>query len=65
VGYLDRVEIEVDAGPDGAADRVQEYRLLLQAHFIDHLGDQAMYDAMAASGTVFRLDRLEALGMSV
>jgi hypothetical protein len=53
VGGLHRIGIKVQIRPDGAAHGVCDDRLFPQAHFIDYLGDDPVYNPVAAAAAVF------------
>ena len=55
VRHLNVAHVEIVVGEDGAADRADQHRAVLDAQFVDGLGQQFVDDAVAAAGAVVRL----------
>ena len=52
VGRLDPVDVDIIVSQHGTSDRRNPDRIVLQPHFVDHLGDQLVNHSVTASRTI-------------
>ena len=65
VGSLLHIAVEILVGKDGAADGAHTDGLVQQAHFLQDLGYQLMYDAVVAARAVMEFGIRQALGLLI
>ena len=63
-GFL-HIAVEILIGKDGAANRADADGFIQQAHFLQDLGYQFMYDAVVAARAVMEFGIRQALGLLI